>query len=39
MRQGLRLTFLDMHIISIDKPLISGHPQELARCPFNRGDR
>ena len=39
MRQGLRLTFLGMHFISIDKALLSGHPQELARCPFNRGDR
>ena len=39
MRQGLRLTFLGMHFISIDKPLLSGHPLELARCPLNRGDR
>ena len=39
MRQGLRSTFLGMHFISIDKPLLSGHPLELARCPLNRGDR
>ena len=31
MRQGLRLTFLGMHIISIVKPLLSGHPLESAR--------